>query len=240
MTVYGRNSIEEALAENVELTEILVDRDKADRYANLMRNAKEKGVSARFVSESDLAKASRSQKHQGIVATLRLPATVTENAGDEFDYSDYSVVLALDGITDTGNFGAIVRSALLLGAGAVVLPNDNSARITPAAIRASAGAMYRQRILYVNSLNTHIDLLHAAGFAVYALEGRNGVPIESLDIPKKVCLVIGSEREGIRKSVRKRCDETVSIPTTGRLDSLNASVAAAISLWEVFRRAKPR
>ncbi len=236
MTVYGRNSIEEAVTEGVELIEILVDRAKSDRYANLLAEAKRKGIEVRYVADADLAKASRSQKHQGIVATLRLPANVVENATDETDYSAYTSVLALDGITDTGNFGAIVRSALLFGADAVILPNDNSARVTPAAIRASAGAIYRQPIFYVNSLNTHIDLLHAAGFTVLGLEGRGGASLGTIDLPEKVCLVVGSEREGIRKSVRKRCDELVSIPTTGKLDSLNASVAAAVGLWEIYRQ----
>jgi 23S rRNA (guanosine2251-2'-O)-methyltransferase len=160
---------------------------------------------------------------------------VIEEGSTIEDWKNFDSIITLDGITDTGNLGAILRSALLFGFEAVVLPNDNSARITPQTIRSSAGALYKVKIIYVNNLNTFIEEAKAEAFTVYGLAGEAKDAIQKLEFAKKSLLVIGSEREGMRKSVKHNCDHLVQIPTTRKINSLNASVAAAIAMWEVFR-----
>ena len=235
MIVYGRNSIEEALDEGIALKEIAIAKGKEDKFTNIIEKARAKGVPIRSAIYMQLEREAKSSKHQGIIATLDLPPNIIDDPDYEHDWTKYNRMLALDGITDTGNLGAIARSALLLGVEAIILPNDNSARITPATIKASAGAIYKVNIIYLNSLNRFLLELKDADFFSYALVGHEATPITSMNFEGKVCLVIGSEREGIRKSVRNNCDEQVTIPNTGKLDSFNASVASAIAMWEVFR-----
>jgi 23S rRNA (guanosine2251-2'-O)-methyltransferase len=238
MIVYGRNSIEEALDEGLALKDITIAKGKEEKFEGIMRKAREQGVLVKFAPYAQIERDAKTAKHMGIMAELELPPNIIDDPHAEHDWSAYDRLLALDGITDTGNLGAIVRSALLLGVDAIVLPNDSSARITPATIKASAGAIYRQKVIYLNSLNHFLLEVKEHGFFSYALVGHDATPITSMNFDGKVCLVIGSEREGIRKSVRNNCDEQVSIPTTGKLDSFNASVASAIAMWEVYRSHK--
>lgn len=238
MIVYGRNSIEEALDEGLALKDITIAKGKEEKFEGIMRKAREQGVLVKFAPYAQIERDAKTAKHMGIMAELELPPNIIDDPHAEHDWSAYDRLLALDGITDTGNLGAIVRSALLLGVDAIVLPNDSSARITPATIKASAGAIYRQKVIYLNSLNRFLLEVKEHGFFSYALVGHDAAPITSMNFDGKVCLVIGSEREGIRKSVRNNCDEQVSIPTTGKLDSFNASVASAIAMWEVYRSHK--
>jgi len=236
LTVYGRNSVEEAITAGLEIQEVLVQRGKADTYSGLLERMRRKGVHITPVDERTLDKESETRKHQGICARLAPIPNIKENEDDYPGWDAMNTVLALDGITDTGNLGAIIRSAALFGCDCIVLPNDNSARITPQTIRSSAGAIYQQKIQFVNNLNTSLVELQAEGFRVFGLAGDSGDSIGDADLSGKVCIVIGSEREGMRKSVRKNCDHLVAIPTTRKIDSLNASVACAVALWEVWRR----
>lgn len=235
MTVYGRNSVEEALEEGLELTEAVIEREKMEAFSRLSARLKEKGVPVRLADFRALEKISGSRKHQGICAVMKTPGNVFEDENRFDKWEDLRTVLALDGITDTGNLGAILRSALLFGCDAVVLPNDNSARVTPQTIRSSAGALYKIPLVYVNNLNTALEKLKAMDFMVYGLAGESKTPVSSINFGDRTCLVVGSEREGLRRSVKRSCDALVSIPTTRRLDSLNASVASAVALWECYR-----
>ncbi|RMG78613.1 MAG: 23S rRNA (guanosine(2251)-2'-O)-methyltransferase RlmB [Bacteroidetes bacterium] len=237
VTVYGRNSVEEALEQALNIRALYVDRNKKQKYTKIISKIRQQGLRVDFCDTSVLDKTAGTRKHRGIVAELEMPGNIHEEFDEEFDFEKYANILALDGITDVMNLGAIIRSALLFGCDAVVLPMDACARITPAVIRASAGAVYKMPIFYIKNLNRFIDDIHAVGGRVYGLAaGKQNASIDTLVPEKPFCFVIGSERKGMRKSVRKKCDELLNIPTTGKLDSLNASVAAAISLWEVYRK----
>ncbi|MGL5955562.1 MAG: 23S rRNA (guanosine(2251)-2'-O)-methyltransferase RlmB, partial [Brevinema sp.] len=190
-----------------------------------------------FIAEKELDKISGTQKHQGIAAEMSLPENIiTEEQHYERNYHAINRILLLDGITDTGNLGAILRSALLLGADLVLLPKDNSARITPQTIKASAGAIYKIPLAYVDNLKTEIEMMKAEHFEVLALASESKTSLYSFKSQKeKTALVLGSEREGIRKGIKSLCTEKVSLPSTKKLDSFNVSVAAALAmnaLWE--------
>lgn len=236
MIVYGRNSVDEALQEGLSIAEVIVEKGKEEKFYNLVRRLKEKNVKVSYANRNILDRLAETLKHQGIVADMKLPANIVEDGSDFEDWAQFDSILALDGITDTGNLGAITRSALLFGFGAIVLPKDNSARITPQTIKASAGAIYKTQVIYVNNINTLMETLKAEGFGIFGMEGSAQQDIGEAQFPEKLCFVIGSEREGIRRSVKKVCDGLIKIPTTRKIDSLNASVAAAVAMWEVFRR----
>lgn len=236
MIVYGRNSVEEALADNLKIHRVIVEEGKGHKFEAIIKKVRELKIPMNFAYAKSIEKTAKSRKHQGIVALVDLPANIIEDVNTEIDWSQYSFIVALDGITDTGNFGAIIRSSVMLGVDAVVLPNDNAARITPATIKASAGALYKQNIIYVNNLKTFIMEAQASEFFVYGMVGRSHNSILDEDFSQKTCLVIGSEREGMRKGIKKMCDGLLSIPTTERIDSLNASVASAVAMWEVYRK----
>ncbi|MGL4561977.1 MAG: 23S rRNA (guanosine(2251)-2'-O)-methyltransferase RlmB [Brevinema sp.] len=231
MVVYGRNSIEEAVTESLQLSQVWFDTEKADKYPGLRRMLREKNIPMTFVSAKELDKISGTQKHQGIAAKMILPDNIiTEDQQYISNYDRISRVLLLDGITDTGNLGAILRSALLLGADAVLLPKDNSARITPQTIKASAGAIYKITLAYVDNLKTEIDGLKGEGFDVIALTGESKDSIYDFKSSGKTALIMGSEREGIRKGIKSLCTHKVALPSTKKLDSFNVSVAAALAM----------
>jgi 23S rRNA (guanosine2251-2'-O)-methyltransferase len=236
MTVYGRNSVEEALSEGIPLVQITVEEGKASKFSRIIDIARKSHIPLNFAHPKVLEKTAKTRKHQGITAEMRLPENIVEQSDLDISWDKFNTMLALDGITDTGNLGAIIRSALLFDIDAIVLPNDNSARITPAVIKSSAGAIYKQNIFYINNLNTFILEMKSLGFTVAGLAGEGTSDIRQCEFSGKVCLVIGSEREGLRKSVKRNCDMLINIPTTRRIDSLNASVASAVAMWEVFRR----
>lgn len=236
MIVYGRNSVEEALQEGLAIAEVIIEKGKEEKFYNLARRLKEKNIKVGYANRNILDRLAETLKHQGIVADMKLPQNIVEDGSDFEDWAQFDSVLVLDGITDTGNLGAIARSALLFGFGAIALPKDNSARITPQTIKSSAGAIYKTQVIYVNNINTLMETLKAEGFGVFGMDGNAQQTIDAAEFPDKLCFVIGSEREGIRKSVKKVCDGLLKIQTTRKVDSLNASVAAGVAMWEVFRR----
>lgn len=235
MFVYGRNSVTEAIDDGLEILRVLVDTKKEEKFLNLIRRLRDAEIEVKFAKADVIDKEAKTRNHQGIAAEIVLPKNIVENQQEPVDWSLFNGVLALDGITDTGNLGAILRSALLFGMQAVVLPMDNSARITPVTIKASAGAVYKLNIFYVPSLKNSLFEMQSLGFCIYALMGQGAENITEVDFGEKACLIIGSERDGIRKGIRRFADTQVKIPTSGKLDSLNASVSAGVALWEWAR-----
>ncbi len=236
MFIYGTNSIIEALRERIELSSIYIDKTKKKKFFSIVKEAEGRGLKINYTFEKEIEKLSHSQKHQGICAEIKLPDNIIEDENNFTFTEEMKKILILDGITDTGNLGAIIRSALLLKADLIILPKDNSARITPQVIKSSAGAVYKQKILYVNNLNTTIISLKEEEYSILGFAGEGEKNITDFNTMDKIVCIIGSEHKGLRKSTKKLCDELVKIPTTGKLDSLNASVASAIAMWELFMK----
>ncbi|MGC8764298.1 MAG: 23S rRNA (guanosine(2251)-2'-O)-methyltransferase RlmB [Brevinematia bacterium] len=234
MIIYGKNSVFEAIKDKIKITKIFIDKDKKGKFITLLKEIENNGIKIAFLTEKEIEKISHTQKHQGICAEISLPPTIMEDEKDfEFDESVRNVLI-LDGITDTGNFGAIIRSALLLGCDLIILPKDNSARITPQTIKSSAGAVYKQRILYVNNLNLWLTRLKEENFQIFGFSVDAEMTIIKTERSDKLACIIGSEHSGLRKSTKKLCDRLIYIPTTEKLNSLNAGVASAIVMWELF------
>ena len=146
------------------------------------------------------------------------------------------LIVLLDGITDPHNLGAIARSVEVLGATGVVIPSRGSASVTPGAVKASAGATERVRIAEVPNLLKAIDALREAGVRVLGAGAGDGERLDQVDFKQPTGLVVGAEGKGMREAVARRCDGLFHIPQRGEVSSLNASVAAAIALYEAARQ----
>lgn len=171
--------------------------------------------------------------NQGVAAKVRMPPTAGESGLARHAWDDEAVIVALDGITDPQNVGAIARSAEAAGAAALVVRTVRGAGIGPAAVRASAGALLHLRVAAVANLSRALERLKEAGFWVAGLDAGGSADAERP--PGRLALVVGSEGEGLSRLVRETCDELVAIPMRGRVGSLNASAATAVALFGYAR-----
>ena len=174
--------------------------------------------------------------HQGVVARLRddteRPTELSERELGSFPFDDDAFAVVLDGITDPQNLGAAARSAEAAGGSMLVTRIRRSADVTPAAIRASAGALLHLPHARVANIPRALDRLQAVGFTVVGLDGDAHATIFDEPCPEgRVALVVGSEGEGMSRLVRERCDVLVSLPMRGRVGSLNASASLAAALY---------
>jgi 23S rRNA (guanosine2251-2'-O)-methyltransferase len=237
--IWGLHTVTEAVERAPRtIDEIYVIKGKGgDKLQALIDLARGAGVRVRF--ETGLAIAGEGRiNHQGVAARVQPVATLDEDtflqrvsALDETPF-----VLALDCIQDPHNFGAILRSAAAAGVHGVVVPRDRSASLTGVVAKISAGALSHLDVCTVTNLANCLDRLKEAGVWIYGTVKDDGESIHDVDLSGGVCLVIGNEEKGLRPLVRKRCDFAVTIPMPGELDSLNASVAAGIALFEVVRQ----
>ncbi|HVJ89959.1 MAG TPA: RNA methyltransferase, partial [Labilithrix sp.] len=147
-----------------------------------------------------------------------------------------AIIVALDEIEDPQNFGAVIRSAVALGASAIVWPEHHAAPLSPATFRASAGAVEHARLCRVGALPSALERLHDAGATIVGLDANADSDIRDVTAEGALVLVIGAEGKGLRKPVKRACTQLARLPMTGVLDSLNASVAGGIALYEFLRR----
>jgi 23S rRNA (guanosine2251-2'-O)-methyltransferase len=150
------------------------------------------------------------------------------------------LLLVLDGVQDPHNLGALIRSAACAGAHGVIIPTDRAAQVTPAVEKASAGAVETVPVAQVTNVARTLEELKEAGFWIYGADSGVAASVFDQDFKGNVALVIGSEGEGIRPLVKKRCDLLVKIPLRGGVSSLNASVSGGILLFEAVRQRSAR
>lgn len=235
----GRNPIREALKAGRPVEKLLVAQgDLSGTARDIVKLAKENGAVVQTVDRSRLDQIYPA--HQGMLAYVA--AVDYKTLDDIFDYANEQgedpFIILLDGVTDPHNLGAIIRSAECAGAHGVVVPERRAAGLGPAAAKAAAGALNYMRIARVKNLNRAIDELKERGAWVIgtAMDGENAL---KADLTGPVVLVIGSEGEGISRLTLEKCDRTLTLPMKGSIESLNASVAAGILMYEIVRaRAK--
>lgn len=237
----GRNPVAEALRAKVPATALYVALgiDTDERVTDAVRLAGKRGIALLEVSRGELDRMTGGLLHQGIAlqvppfAYTELP-DVLARAGES---TTAPLLVALDGVTDPRNLGAIVRSAVAFGAHGVVVPARRSAGVTAAAWRTSAGTAARIPIAQVTNLPRALRDCQNAGCFVAGLDADGTTPLDDLDAADgPLVVVVGSEGRGLSRLVGETCDLTVSIPMAGPAESLNASVAAAVALAEVARR----
>jgi 23S rRNA (guanosine2251-2'-O)-methyltransferase len=208
------------------------------RFLQLLREAKASGVLVEEVTWARLGQITAGAVHQGIVLqtaaadTLDLDSLIEGCAG----IGEPPLLMALDGITDPHNLGAIARSAEALGAHGLVLPQRRSAGLTGSVAKVAAGALEHLPVARVVNLNRALERLKGEGYRVVGLASEGSVSLEQADLDGPLVIVTGSEGDGLSMLTRRHCDQLVSIPLRGATPSLNASVATALLLYEVARR----
>lgn len=225
----GRRPVHELL--------IADDIDESFVMAEILDLAREDRVTVQRVQRRKLDGVAGTEAHQGVIATttalvaVELDDLVAGGSGVPF-------LLVLDGITDPGNLGAILRTADVAGVTGVVLPRHRAVRITPAAAKAAAGAIEHLPIALVGGIPAALGQLADAGVWTYGLDAHGTTSIfeTNADFTAPTALVMGAEGSGLSRLVGERCDQLVTIPQAGHLDSLNVSNAAAIACFEVVRR----
>jgi 23S rRNA (guanosine2251-2'-O)-methyltransferase len=216
----------------------LAEGTRSPETERVVQVAKERGVSVEIRPRRLIAELAKDGVHQGLVAiTGRFRYASLEDLLNAARLAGEAPLLVLlDSITDPHNLGAIVRSAEVLGAHGVVIPSRNSASVTPGAVKASAGATERVPIAEVGNLLKSIDTLREAGVRVLGAGAGEGERLAALDLTAATALVVGAEGRGVREAVARRCDGLFHIPQRGVVSSLNASVAAAVALYEAARQ----
>jgi 23S rRNA (guanosine2251-2'-O)-methyltransferase len=238
--LYGVHSVREALAAGRRVPiEVYVDRGHAAsvRLQGILEMAEARGAAVRVLDPARLvAMAGGSAPPVVALRASAYPLEEFSQAVDAAEAAGAGPILVLDGIVDPHNLGAIVRSALCAGVAAVLIPRDRCAGPTPAVSKVSAGALEHIRLVQVTNLVRSLDILKSRGRWVAGLDRQAPRSIFSADMRLPLALVIGGEERGLRTLVRKTCDLMVSIPQSGTIDSLNASAAAAVALYEIRRQ----
>ena len=241
-TVFGRNAVVEALRADVPVTALFVAAriDSDERVREALRIATSRGLPLLEAPRAELDRLADGGPHQGLLVQMPpyeyahpddlVAAAQTAGGG--------SLVIALDGVTDPRNLGAIVRSAAAFGALGVVVPERRSAGMTAGAWKASAGAAARLPVARAKNLTRTLEAMRDEGFLILGLAVDGAVDLAEVDIPEDsdVVVVVGSEGQGLTRLVAESCDDLVAIPMTNDTESLNASVAASIVMHALSRR----
>ncbi|WP_123744455.1 23S rRNA (guanosine(2251)-2'-O)-methyltransferase RlmB [Saccharothrix texasensis] len=240
-TVAGRNPVVECLRAGIPATALYVALgiDADDRVAEAVQLAATRGISVLEVQRGELDRITGGAMHQGL--GLQVPPYEYAEPRDLLKIATQSgrppLLVALDGVTDPRNLGAVVRSAAAFGAHGVVLPQRRSAGITAVAWRTSAGTAARMPIAVATNLTRQLKEWADAGLMIIGLDADGDVDVDGLDLATgPLVVVVGSEGRGLSRLVKETCDQTVSIPMSAGVESLNASVAAGVVLAEIARR----
>ena len=221
----------ELLKTDKTIEKILLEKGAQGTLGKIFAEARRQNIRVQFVDRAVLDRESESKRHQGVIAYT----TAYEYAAlNELFGGGNSLIVLCDGIEDVHNLGSILRVAECAGADGVVIPNAKGASVTEAVVRISAGAAEHIKVAKVPSVNYAVDELKKAGYWVYALEA-GGESIYKADLKGKGGLVVGGEDSGVRRLTREKCDGVLSIPLFGKVNSLNASVALGIAVYEVVR-----
>ena len=242
--LYGHHPIVEALkAGRRSIVEIFLASDKSSpRLASIADKAYAGNIPLSKVSSARLSALAGSERHQGMCARVSgfsytgLDEVLKGAATEKADRSAPVCLLLLDTIQDPHNLGALIRTAYCAGVDGVVIPKDRCATPSPAVSRISAGALEHTRLVRITNLVKTISALKSKGLWVSGLDRAAGDTLFSTDFNVPLAIVVGSEEKGLRPLVKKNCDMLIGIPQMGEVDSLNASVAGGIVMYEVFRQ----
>jgi 23S rRNA (guanosine2251-2'-O)-methyltransferase len=236
--IYGKKVVGELLRSNHPVTQIVLARESEDRFIRQIESLAEKrNLPITYVRKTDIQRFCGPVVHQGIAALLESYIYLDEEVlYSMLNKEKYPLILILDQVQDPHNLGAIIRSAEASGVNAVVLSRKGSSDITPTVAKTSAGAVFHLAICSCNDLFNTLKSLKRKGLFLVGLHPGGKQTIYQFDMKRSLALIIGSEGEGIRKNVLNYCDDRVTIPQLGKVNSLNASVATAVTLYEIVRQ----
>ena len=236
MKTEGRNAVAELLKTDKNIDKILMEKGAQGSLSVIFAEARKRGIRVQFVERAVLDKESESRRHQGVIAYTTdyeyfdLEDIIAEKRSEKGGF-----IVLCDGIEDVHNLGSILRVAECAGADGVVIPKAGGTVVTESVIRISAGAAEHIKVAKVPNLGNAVETLKRNNYWVYALEA-GGEDIYAEDFSGNVALVVGGEDSGVRRLTKEKCDKIVSIPLSGKVNSLNASVALGIAAYEVVRK----
>lgn len=241
MIIYGKNPIIEILSNPSSVVEeLFVSRDdKKNSAAEIIKTAKSRGIRTSLLTKEDLTELCETRSHQGIAARIK-----------DFEYTDLIdiitkakqsgeqvLLIILDHLEDPQNLGAIIRTADVLGAHGVVIPKDRAASVTAAVVKASAGSVNHLPVSRVVNLAKVIRDLKKEGVWIVGADSSSPTSVQEQDLKNMdIALVTGNEGKGLAQNIKSECDFLVSIPQSGKVSSLNASVATGIMIYEIVRQ----
>jgi 23S rRNA (guanosine2251-2'-O)-methyltransferase len=236
--IFGLHSVLEAIKAGKQIDRLLIRQGlKGSLYHELMVEVKKYSIPYQIVPVERIELVTR-KNHQGILALLSLIEyqSITNLLPSLFEKGEDPLIVVLDGVSDVRNFGAIVRSAECLGAHSILIPEKGSARITADAIKTSAGALHTFPVCREKSLARSVQFLKESGLKIIAASEKSGNDAGVTDLKGPAALILGGEDMGISSQILSMADLVIKIPLTGKIASLNVSVAAGILLYEVSRQ----
>ena len=235
--IYGKNSVMEALISGKrEINKILISKNiHTDVKINKIKElAQEKGIVFQFVGK-DKFQLYEDFNHQGIIAQISPIEYMELEDFIENRGTNYRSLVILDGVEDVHNLGAIIRTCECAGVDGIVIPKLHACQVNETVIRTSTGAISNVKIARVTNLKEAIDTLKENGLWIYVCE-TGGEDIYKQNLTGPVGIVVGSEGFGVKQSIRTYCDGIITLPLKGTVNSLNASVASAITIYEILRQ----
>lgn len=236
--IFGMHPVLEALKSGADVDKVLLQTGlRSPQLGELRRLLEEQEIPMQLVPQEKLNRMTRSN-HQGVIGYISPVsfAPLEEVLQQVFESGKDPFLLVLDRITDVRNFGAICRTAECAGIDAVIVPSRGSARIGGDALKTSAGALMNLPVCRSPNLKETLDYLKNSGISLLACTEKTETDIYQAELSGPVCIVMGSEEDGISPEYLKRCDNKVKIPMFGKTGSLNVSVAAAVVIYEVVRQ----
>ncbi|MDD4815979.1 MAG: 23S rRNA (guanosine(2251)-2'-O)-methyltransferase RlmB [Clostridia bacterium] len=238
MIIYGKNAIKEAILSNLTINKLYVENGVKDETGQAILNlAKQNKIKISFEQKNILFQKCQTPKHQGFVAeTTEFEYCKTSDILNKATKKEeLPFVLILDGIMDPHNLGAIIRTAEASGVHGIILQKDRACAVNETVFKTSAGALSNMLIARVVNLSKEIEYLKKQGLWVFGLE-LGGAGIFKSNLTGPIAIVIGSEGNGLKDLVRKNCDNIITLPMKGQINSLNASVATGIAVYEILRQ----
>ena len=240
--IYGRNPVIEALRAGRRTFNSLAlppaMQGESDEIASIRLTARARGIAVRTVDRHELDKLTRFGHHQNVAAKVSpYPYVDFSEIASAVRDDENAIVVVLDHLEDPQNVGSILRTACAVGATGVIIPEDRGAGVTPAAVRASAGAAEHLKVAKVVNLVRAMKALKDAGAWFTGLDwGEDARNYSDIDFKGRVGLVVGAEGDGISRLVRETCDFVAELPMPGGFESLNAGVATGVALYEILRQ----
>ena len=230
MYIYGKNVAKETLENNSKINKIILCEDFNDK--NIISLIQKRNIKVEYVTKKEMFKIDNSN-NQGIILDVK-----------DYEYcklqdilmGDKPFVVILDHIVDPHNFGAIIRTCEAAGVDGIIVPKDRSTTVNSTVMKTSAGALNNIKICMVTNLNKTIDELKKKGLWIIGTDMVNSSPYDSINYDIPLALIIGSEGFGMSRLVKESCDYIVSIPMKGKINSLNASVAAGILIYKIIEK----
>jgi 23S rRNA (guanosine2251-2'-O)-methyltransferase len=236
--IFGLRPVLEAIKAGKQIDRLLVKQGlQGQLYHELMTEVRKNGIVYQIVPVERIELVTR-KNHQGVLAWLSLIEYqhIANLLPMIYEKGDDPLIVALDGISDVRNFGAIVRSAECLGAHGVLIPEKGSARITADAVKTSAGALHSFPVCREKSIVKSIEYLKESGLKIISATEKSGIEASKAQLTGPAVLIMGSEEKGISRELLALTDQEIIIPMTGKIGSLNVSVAAGILIYEIIRQ----